>query len=57
MDEEAKRKSAPYSDRIFIGVSLMILMGLLWLKYLPEYPMEIALVVSLVVLSLLIKYR
>jgi len=57
MDEEAKRKRAPYSDRIFIGVSLMILMGLLWLKYLPEYPMEIALVVSLVVLFLLLKYR
>jgi len=57
MDEEAKRKRTPYSDRIFIGVSLMIFIGLLWLKYLPEYPMEIALVVSLAVLFLLIKYR
>jgi len=57
MDEQVKRERAPYSNRIFIGVSLMILLGLLWLKYLPQYPMEIALAISLITLFLLVKYR
>jgi len=57
MDEQVKRERAPYSTRIFIGVSLMILIGLLWLKYLPQYPMEIALAISLITLFLLVKYR
>jgi hypothetical protein len=33
----------------------MIMIGLLWLKYLPNYPMEIALGISIVILLALLK--
>ncbi len=57
MKEQVKKKKAPYSNRIFIGISLMIFIGLLWLKYLPQHPIEIAFIISLIALFLLLKYR
>jgi biotin transporter BioY len=50
-----KTHRAPYSERIFIGVAIMIMIGLLWLKYLPNYPLEIALGISIVIILALLK--
>lgn len=54
MARELKKKP-PYSSRITIGAAIMIALGLLWLRFLPEYPMEIALAVSFGIFAVLLK--
>lgn len=53
--KQIEKKKPPYSDRIFIGVAIMIMIGLLWLKFLPELPMEIALAISIGIILALLK--
>jgi len=55
MTEELKKKKPPYSSRIFMGVAVMVAIGLLWLKFLPGYPMEIALAISIAIIAVLLK--
>ncbi len=38
-----------------MGAAIMITLGLFWLKFLPEYPMEIALVISMAIFAVLLK--
>jgi hypothetical protein len=55
MTEELKKKKPPYSSRITMGVAVMVAIGLLWLKFLPGYPMEIALAISIAIIAVLLK--
>ena len=55
MAETLKKKKPPYSGRITMGAAIMVAIGLVWLKFLPEYPMEIALVISLAIMAVLLK--
>jgi hypothetical protein len=55
MTQELKKKKPPYSDRLFIGSAIMVVVGLFWLKFLPEYPMEIALAISIAIFAVLLK--
>jgi len=55
MTEELKKKKPPYSSRITMGAAIMVAIGLLWLKFLPDYPMEIALAISIAIIALLLK--
>lgn len=55
MASESRRKKPPYSGRIFMGAAIMIAMGLFWLKYLPQYPMEIGLAISIGIIMVLLK--
>jgi len=52
---EKEKKRPPYSGRITMGVAIMVGIGLFWLKFLPNYPMEIALVISIVIVIALLK--
>jgi len=52
---EKEKKRPPYSGRITMGVAIMVGIGLVWLKFLPNYPMEIALVISIVIIIALLK--
>jgi len=38
-----------------MGAAIMVAIGLFWLKFLPEYPMEIALVISIAIFAGLLK--
>ena len=38
-----------------MGAAIMVAIGLLWLKFLPDYPMEIALAISIAIIALLLK--
>jgi len=55
MTEELKKKKPPYSSRITMGVAVMVAIGLLWLKFLQGYPMEIALAISIAIIAVLLK--
>ena len=55
MGQELKKKKPPYSSRITMGAAIMVAIGLFWLRFLPEYPMEIALVISIGIFALLLK--
>lgn len=55
MTEELKKKKPPYSSRITMGVAIMVVIGLLWLRFLPDYPMEIALAISVAIIAALLK--
>jgi len=55
MAETLKKKKPPYSGRITMGAALMVFIGLLWLKFLPGYPMEIALAISMAIMAILLK--
>ncbi|WP_455364952.1 hypothetical protein [[Eubacterium] cellulosolvens] len=55
MFQKKRKEKPPYSDRIFMGVAMMVMIGLLWLKFLPGYPEEIALVISIGVILALLK--
>jgi hypothetical protein len=55
MSQELKKKKPPYSSRITMGAAIMVALGLFWLKFLPEYPMEIALVISMAIFAVLLK--
>ena len=55
MSQELKKKKPPYSGRITLGAAIMVAIGLFWLRFLPEYPMEIALVISIGIIALLLK--
>lgn len=52
---EKEKKRPPYSGRITMGVAIMVGIGLFWLKFLPNYPMEVALVISIVIVIALLK--
>jgi hypothetical protein len=52
---DKEKKKPPYSGRITMGAAIMVAIGLLWLKFLPEYPMEIALVISIGIILALLK--
>jgi hypothetical protein len=55
MIKELKKKKPPYSDRLFMGAAIMVVVGLFWLRFLPEYPMEIALAISMAIFAILLK--
>jgi len=38
-----------------MGAAIMVALGLFWLRFLPDYPMEIALVISIGIFALLLK--
>jgi len=45
-----------FSDRIFIGVSVMIFIGLLWLKFLEDkLSMWYALIISLAIIFVILR--
>ena len=46
-----------WSDRVFIGIALMIAIGLLWLKFLEKrLSLWVALILSLALIIILVKY-
>jgi len=55
MTQDLRKKKPPYSGRITMGAAIMVAIGLLWLRFLPEYPMEIALVISIAIIAVLLK--
>jgi hypothetical protein len=55
MSQELKKKKPPYSGRITMGAAIMVAIGLFWLRFLPEYPMEIALAISIAIIAALLK--
>jgi hypothetical protein len=38
-----------------MGAAIMVAIGLFWLRFLPEYPMEIALAISIAIIAALLK--
>ena len=45
-----------WSDRVFVGVSIMIAIGLLWMRYLiDKFSIWIALVISLAIIGILLR--
>lgn len=55
MTQELRKKKPPYSSRITMGAAIMVAIGLFWLRFLPEYPMEIALAISIAIIVVLLK--
>jgi hypothetical protein len=55
MGQDLKKKKPPYSGRLTIGAAIMVALGLFWLRFLPQYPMEIALVISIAIFAVLLK--
>ena len=55
MTEQLKKEKPPYSGRITMGVAVMVAIGLFWLRFLPDYPMEIALAISIAIIAALLK--
>ena len=55
MAAQVTKKKPPYSGRLTMGFALMVAIGLFWLRFLPNYPLEIALAISIVIIVVLLK--